>query len=220
MILRSVIFFLFLTVCCCRAQTAPDSSMKFDEAKWEDVVKDKDYTETYEEEEKKEDRKKDFGDIKTPSMNLGGLRYVFYFLVVAGILFLIAKILQNMSNAPVLGTGDGKTYTLEEVEEKMMEIDLDAILKQAVLSKDFRLALRINFLIIIKALTLSGKITWAREKTNWEYLNEIRDMLVAHKFKIIVVSFESIWYGEHSVSEEQFNTLQASYHLFKNGISK
>jgi hypothetical protein len=44
--------------------------------------------------------------------------------------------------------------------------------------------------------------------------------LVAHKFKIIVVSFESIWYGEHSVSEEQFNTLQASYHLFKNGISK
>jgi hypothetical protein len=219
MIGRRAFIFLFFILCFCRMQAVKDSCMKFDEAKWESVVNDKDYTETYEEEEKKPEKHKDFGDVKAPSMNLGGLRYVFYFLVVAGILFLIAKILQNMSTTPVLSTGD-KTYTLEEVEEKMMEIDLDGILREAVLARDFRLALRINFLIIIKTLTLSGKIAWAREKTNWEYLNEIKDMLVAHKFRIIIVSFESIWYGEHSVSEEQFNSLQASYNTFKNGITK
>jgi hypothetical protein len=101
----------------------------------------------------------------------------------------------------------------------MLEIDLDKILNDALLAGDHRLALRINFLIIIKTLSLRGKIIWAKEKTNWEYYNEIKDLNTASGFKDIISTFEPIWYGEYTVSEELFNKLQPSYEWYKKQLS-
>ena len=67
-------------------------------------------------------------------------------------------------------------------------------------------------------LTLNGKIAWTKEKTNGEYLKEIKDMMLAYNFRNIVLSFETIWYGEHDVNEDQYNSLQSSYEQFKTSI--
>ena len=195
-----------------------DTCLNITEAQWEKISKEKDYTETYADSETKEKNSSN-PDIKTPSMDLGGLKYIFYFVIAGAILFLVAKILQNMNSTPEIDINKGKIYTLKEVEEKILEIDLDKILNAALTAKEYRLALRINFLIIIKKLTLSGKIVWAKEKTNWEYLNEIRDKMLADKFKLIVLTFETIWYGEHDLNENQFNSLQSSYETFKNNVT-
>ncbi|MBI3519403.1 MAG: hypothetical protein HY062_08620 [Bacteroidetes bacterium] len=150
-----------------------------------------------------------------PTMDLGGFKYVFYILVAGAILFLVVKILQNINASPAIDIDKGRVYTLSEVEEKILEIDLDKIFNEALLAGDYRLALRINFLIIIKILTLSGKISWTKEKTNWEYYHEIKDHVIALKFKEIVEPFETIWYGEHAINENQFNRLLPSYESFK-----
>jgi hypothetical protein len=212
--MRRLFFFLLLVVCA-RSYSVQDSCLKVSGSDWEKISK-KDYTETFVDPEP-EKMKKDFSDLKAPSMDLGGLKYVFYVIVVAAILFLVIKILQNINTTPVINPGV-ESYTLEQIEEKVLEIDLDKILADAIAARDFRLALRLNFLIIIKKLSLSGKIVWQKEKTNGEYLREIKDMMLSYNFRNIVLSFESIWYGEHTVNEEQYASLQSSYEQFKSSI--
>ena len=217
MIFRKVclLFFLVLSY---PIVAVKDTCLNITETQCEKIAKEKDYTETYVDSETKE-KNTGASNVKMPSMDLGGLKYLFYFLVAGAILFVVAKILQNINSSPAINIDQGRVYTLEEVEDKMLEIDLDKILNDALIAKDYRLALRINFLIIIKKLTLSGKIVWTKEKTNWEYLNEIRDKVLAEKFKLIVLTFETIWYGEHDLNENQFNSLQSSYETFKNNVA-
>lgn len=195
-----------------------DSCLKISETNWNKISQGKSYVETYKDSETKEkDTSK--SKFKMPSSDLGDFKYVFYILVAGAILFLVVKILQNINSAPSIDINKGRVYTLSEVEDKMLEIDLDKILNDALIDKDYRLALRINFLIVIKMLSLSGKITWTKEKTNWEYFSEIKDEMTALKFKEIVVTFESIWYGEHTLTENQYNRLQPAYESFKNKLA-
>jgi hypothetical protein len=202
------------------SQATSDSSLVITESQWNEVSKGKNYTETYKEDDAKEPEKNKLkSDFKMPSTNFGGLKYVFYFLVGGAILFLVIKILQNINASPNIDIDAGRVYSLSEVEDKILEIDLDKILNDALAVGDYRLALRVNFLIIIKALSLSGKIIWTKEKTNWEYYHEIKDHALALNFKEIVEPFETIWYGEHELNESQFNRLKPSYDTFKNKLN-
>lgn len=218
MIGRKLYLLLILFLLGASSYAVKDSCLKITEAQWNKISKDKDYTETFADFETKE-RSSSGSGIKAPSFDMGGLKYLFYFLVAAAILFVIAKILMNINSSPNINIDNDRVFTLAEVEEKMLEIDLNKILNDALLAGDHRLALRINFLIIIKTLSLRGKIVWAKEKTNWEYFNEIKDYTTATGFREIISTFEPIWYGEYAVSEDLFNKLQPSYDRFKNQLN-
>jgi len=201
------------------SKASNDSCLKISETHWNTVSKEKNYIETYTDDDETKEKKKETSIGKRPSMDFGGFKYVFYIIIAGAIIFLVVKILQNINSSPNIDVDKGRVYTLSEVEDKMLDIDLDKILNDALLAADFRLALRINFLIIIKMLSLSGKIIWTKEKTNWEYFNELNDPTIALKFKEIVEPFETICYGEHELSESQFNRLQPAYTVFKNKLT-
>ena len=219
MIIRNLYLLLLMLILSFSSKASNDSCLKISETHWNTVSKEKNYIETYTDDDETKQKKKETSIGKRPSMDFGGFKYVFYIIIAGAIIFLVVKILQNINSSPNIDVDKGRVYTLSEVEDKMLDIDLDKILNDALLAADFRLALRINFLIIIKMLSLSGKIIWTKEKTNWEYFNELNDPTIALKFKEIVEPFETIWYGEHELSESQFNRLLPAYNVFKNKLT-
>jgi hypothetical protein len=219
MIIRNLYLLLLILILSFSSKASNDSCLKISETHWNTFSKEKNYIETYTDDDETKEKKKETSIGKRPSMDFGGFKYVFYIIIAGAIIFLVVKILQNINSSPNIDVDKGRVYTLSEVEDKMLDIDLDKILNDALLAADFRLALRINFLIIIKMLSLSGKIIWTKEKTNWEYFNELNDPTIALKFKEIVEPFETIWYGEHELSESQFNRLQHAYNVFKNKLT-
>lgn len=218
MIFRTIYLFFVMLLLSVSFFASKDSCLKISETQWNKISQGKSYVETYKDLETKE-KGTSKSNFKMPSGNIGGLKYVFYFLIAGAILFLVVKIILNINASPSIDINKGRVYTLSEVEDKMLEIDLDKILDEALFANDYRLALRINFLIIIKNLSLTGKITWTKEKTNWEYFGEIKEEMIALKFKEIVITFETIWYGEHTLTENQYKRLQPSYESFKNKLS-
>jgi hypothetical protein len=219
MIIRNLYLLLLILILSFSSKASNDSCLKISETHWNTFSKEKNYIETYTDDDETKEKKKETSIGKRPSIDFGGFKYVFYIIIAGAIIFLVVKILQNINSSPNIDVDKGRVYTLSEVEDKMLDIDLDKILNDALLAADFRLALRINFLIIIKMLSLSGKIIWTKEKTNWEYFNELNDPTIALKFKEIVEPFETIWYGEHELSESQFNRLQPAYNVFKNKLT-
>jgi len=218
MILRKLYLFFVMLLLSTMSYAVVDSCLKINETRWQQFSQDKSYVETFTDTDEKE-KEKNKSEFKMPSMNFEALKYVFYVLVGGSLLFLLVKIIQNMNTSPSITIPVDTAYTLSEIEDKILEIDLDKILEEALLAKDFRLALRINFLIIIKKLSLSGKIIWAKEKTNWEYCKAIQDEKIGLQFKNIVSEFEPIWYGEREFTENQFYELKPSYEALKNNLT-
>lgn len=211
--LFSLIVLLSLTL------SANNSNLELDKDVWEKHTEGIDYTENYKELDKAEEEKSNNINPRSLSYDWSGLKYVFYFLVIGLVLFLIIKILSNLNKNPNIKKQDISIEAIEEIEEKIHEIDLEALLQDAINQKNYHIALRINFLIIIKALSERNSISWAKEKTNWEYYDEIKEALIKDAFKKIVLAFEPVWYGERVLTKDGFDRLQPTFDNFKSKLS-
>lgn len=218
MIFRKIHFFVFILLLQTRFFAVNDSCLKIDKQQWQKIANENLYNEAPEKTAPEKSHRPLF-DLGSTNYSFEGFKYVFYILVAGCILFLIVKIAIATKKPVDVSVNKNQVYNLSTVEEKMFEIDLDKILNDALVANDYRLALRINFLIVIKLLAQSGKINWAKEKTNWEYFNEIKDFTTAIKFKEIVLSFEPIWYGELSVNQQQFQVVQPFYEILKTELA-
>jgi hypothetical protein len=180
---------------------------RLSQSRWNAISKGVDYTETFK--ESKPDHRK--GVSSPVDYDFRNFKYIFYTVVIGIMAFLIIKILANFRQGPaVKETGIG-LVSIDEIEEKIHEINLDDLFMEALNAKNFKVALRIKFLIIIKILSKKGDIVWAKKKTNWEYYSELNDGNLSRQFKAIILNFESVWYGEHLLTEEQFNEVSPDY---------
>jgi len=211
-----IILVLFVFCISKNGRCKKDEALTITKTNWEKTKKGVDYTEHFKERNPKKIDNIDFSPYK---YDISAFKYVFYFLVVGLIVFLIIKIIINYNKNPNIKTQKIDIDAIEEIEEKMHEIDLEALLKEALEAKKYNIALRINFLIIIKTLSLKGEIEWTKEKTNWEYFSELKTISLKPDFKNIIISFESIWYGEHAITENQYLDLSPQYEKFKTTLN-
>lgn len=209
---RTYILLFFLTIS--SSLTDANPALKLSPKQWTEISKGIDYTETYTDLEK-ETKKSDSLKWDPLDYNFSNLKYVFYFLIIGLVIFMMVKIIRNVNKKPTIQPKTISIDSMEEIEEKMHELNLDELLQEALKANNYRIALRIHFLIIIKMLSQKGEIIWAKEKTNWEYHSEIKDKNISSLFKQIIMSFEPVWYGEHPLSEEQFNVLNPEYEHMK-----
>ena len=98
--------------------------------------------------------------------------------------------------------------TIENIDAHIHESDLDRMIRQAVEQRNFSLAVRLYYLAIIKELSLSRAIRWRREKTNRDYLRELRHTPLFENFREATRIFERSWYGNKRLAEADFQMLQ------------
>lgn len=189
----------------------PDSTMQMNTAEWSSICAGDDYRETYT--ERKEDPDKTTNvkpSVSLGSIHWGGMRYLYYGLVLGAIVGIAIWLMRKSGGNKEVAKSTPVVETLEQIEEHLHEIDLESLLRDASASGNFRLALRLHFLIIIKLLTQKGYIEWAREKTNWEYHREVTDSAVAEGFREVIVAFENSWYGEHPLDIREYYRVESA----------
>ncbi len=202
------LFFLLIILVYTSICSGSNSGLKLTEEQWRQLSKGVDYTESFK--SQKVERKKGTSVKMTP-YDFSNLKYLFYTIVVGILLVLIVRIFYNLNKNPAIKEAKINIDSINEIEEKMHELNLDDLLKEAISVKNFRIALRIKFLIIIKMLSQNGNINWAKEKTNWEYYTELNEKKLSSQFKDVILNFERVWYGELMLTEDQFNLVSPSY---------
>lgn len=114
----------------------------------------------------------------------------------------------------------GTSLSLEEIEENLAENDPTDLIEQAVNAGNYRLALRLYYLKIIRELSLADVISWKRDKTNGDYLKELRMDALHVPFRNITLAFERIWYGNRNLSAQEFQQIRPEFDHFINSIPK
>jgi len=145
-----------------------------------------------------------FGITLSPQL-LQVIEYFIYFLLVILAIYLIVKVLINESFNSIF---QKKAKTINDInltEEHIEGIDINNLLDSALKEKDYRLAIRYQFLLTLQKLSKNDIIEWHFDKTNSDYLTEIKQPQLQNGFKKITYLYDYIWYGEQTIDDIKYS---------------
>lgn len=138
-----------------------------------------------------------------------GLSIFQYILIIAVIIIIVLLVLKNDIRAVFYGKSASVPIDFKEFEDDIHKINFDELITDAISKKDFRKAVRLHFLKLLKELTDSNLITWQIDKTNNDYSMELSNSKYSGKFKELALMYEYVWYGDLKMDEEHFkNTIR------------
>lgn len=140
----------------------------------------------------------DFVDYKT-------LEYIIYGLLGIIVLYLLIKFLLQNPISSVFKTEDKAINGFSYVEENIEQVDFDKLINKSIKETNYRLATRYLYLKSLKSLANKKTIEWHFDKTNSDYLNEIKDSNIKALFKRVSYIYDYVWYGEFPIDEASFN---------------
>ncbi len=89
--------------------------------------------------------------------------------------------------------------------------ELELLLEKALAKEDYREAIRVYFIFVIRGLIKKNGIVWEKEKTNFSYLNEMRENPFFMPFESCVSVYEIVWYGERQLSKSEYEQVEPRF---------
>ena len=141
------------------------------------------------------------------------LTYVGYGLVAIALIYLIVKLVggigrPSVSNVPAVAVTD------EDHVEDIATVDIDPLLAAALAQRNYRRAVRLQYLAQIKRLAERGLIHWRMDKTNYDYQRELAGGELRTPFAEISLLFEYVWYGDMALDEPTYRRMSERFAVF------
>lgn len=146
--------------------------------------------------------------------NLSGLSWLGWIFVIvfgAAVIGLIIYLIVNSSKKPKNVSIDTNDFYEDIAPADIPLTELQKRLNQALDKGDYRGAVRIYYLFILKDLSEKKWIFWEKEKTNMHYLREMSGKSEFDDFNKSISYFEVIWYGKREIDQNQFQTIQPNF---------
>lgn len=136
--------------------------------------------------------------------------------IIVFVIYLIVKAVMNDEGRWVFGkSSDKKIIHYDEIERNLQIVDFEKLINEALKSGERRLAIRYYYLWLLKKMASKEIIEWDVEKTNSDYIYEIKNTKLKEEFTYLSYLYNYIWYGEFDFDE---NTLQKAIKTFQKTI--
>jgi len=133
-------------------------------------------------------------------------------LIVVYVIYLIVKIVLNKDGQWVFGKSTTrKVYTDEEIEKNLIYVDFEKLIRETLQDNKSRLAIRYYYLWVLKRLSEENIIEWHTDKTNSDYLYEIKSQNLRTNFQYLSYLYNYIWYGEFEMDETTFLNARSAF---------
>lgn len=99
-------------------------------------------------------------------------------------------------------------------EENISELNIDELISDAVGRKQWRLAVRYQYLKALRMLADRDLIRWRAGKTNMDYYSELNGVQLRSAFLAATDDFENVWYGNSEVTERHYEVSKATLSNF------
>jgi len=134
------------------------------------------------------------------------------YLIVIGALFLLGWLFMRVNPKDVLSkTQDLPNVNLDEDEDIINNKDINLLIQQALTQKNYRLAIRYYYLLVLKNLSEKELIVWESQKTNTDYVRELSDGAIKNQLKTITRLYDFIWYGNFEINEKSYRQAEKEF---------
>jgi hypothetical protein len=138
-------------------------------------------------------------------------------LAIAAIVFFVVKVM-GMKDGGLFSRNSNGDLPFTTSSEDINNISFDAAIREAIESRNFRLAIRLLYLQSLKQLSDKGYIQWQINKTNSDYIMEVAGKPWQSLFRKLTYNFEYTWYGEMNIGNEEFQNLNVQFQQFNNQL--
>lgn len=149
----------------------------------------------------------DLPDVDAPDwfVSAGFWKTLLFILLFAVLIIIAYYIIKNRKPKDVK-----VLYDLEDdwAPERIEKSELELLLEEAMNNKNYRAAVRIYFMFILKDLSEKNLIKWKKDKTNYHYLLELRSHHIHDDFNSVVRIYDLVWYGDYQIGEAEFSQVQ------------
>ena len=111
----------------------------------------------------------------------------------------------------VFGSGPKRTRQVTEIEENIVELDLDKLLRDAEKASKWRLALRYQWLKVLRRLVDEGRIKWQPRFTDADYLAQLKDPAWRATFSEMSFLFKWVWYGDAPMDAQRYERMKPAF---------
>lgn len=141
-------------------------------------------------------------------------------LIVIYVIYSIVKLILNKEGQWIFGKSTSqKIMKYDDIELNLKNIDFEKLIKDTLKSGEKRLAIRYYYLWLLKKMSEKNVIEWNPEKTNSDYLYEIKNESIRNDFGYVSYLYNYIWYGEFDLDENTFEKAQKTFEKTLQSIS-
>lgn len=133
-------------------------------------------------------------------------------LLILLVIYLIVKAILNKEGTWIFGSkSDRNLIRYDEIEKNLHLVDFEKLIKDSINSGEHRLSIRYYYLFLLKKMSEKQIIEWDVEKTNSDYIYEIKSAELRARFEYLSYLYNYMWYGEFAVSIEEFEKAKKAF---------
>jgi hypothetical protein len=155
-----------------------------------------------------------FGKNQRPDVNGNWMDAVIKALAIVVILvvvYFITRAILHKESYWIFGRSRKGIAVQDADAENILVMDLEQLIQQTKTAGDYRLAVRYYYLSLLKKLSFREIITWHWDKTNTDYLYEIKDSTLRKDFEYLSYVYDHSWYGDFPVDEKAFAKAERAF---------
>lgn len=150
-----------------------------------------------------------------PESTVSGIEFflkILAILIISTAIFFIIKYLMG-KDGHFFFSRKNKKVNIESavLHENIHEINFPTSIATFENKKEFRSAIRYQFLFVLKKMSDQKLIQWNSEKTNTDYITEITDVNQKISYQKLSYIFENVWYGEQRIDDVHYEKLKADF---------
>ena len=163
--------------------------------------------------------KKNSGAQQQPAQ-MEWVEVLLWFIIIGGFAGFIMWYLANSN----IGLFRKKSIMIDTGEEETETRDIFSIqyrmeIEKAVANSNYRFAVRLMYLQLLKDLSERNIILYKLEKTNFEYLLQLVSTKFHHDFFRVTRSYEYCWYGQFEINADAYQVIKNDFKNLEQKLS-
>lgn len=149
---------------------------------------------------------------------LASLLALLPYVMIGALLGVLIWVFLKIDNARAIVQTHSKGVYIGDDEEILKNEDILSLIDPALQDKNYRLAVRYYYLLTLQKLSGKELIDWQVQKTNHEYIYEIKNNNLRKQFGQLTDVYDYIWYGNFEVDEPAFAKAQLAFNKINSEI--
>lgn len=155
-----------------------------------------------------------FGKPIASAVNVLFTKYIIHALIIGGALLLFILALRRAVFTSALRGKPMRASTVNDVHAELEREDLDALAAEAERAGEWRRAVRLRYLQVLRHCIDRGLLQWRPEHTDRDYTRQLSDPAQRNAFGGIVFTFQWVWYGDAALDADRYALLIAPFRAF------
>jgi hypothetical protein len=102
--------------------------------------------------------------------------------------------------------------------DNIFEINYQREIDKAVSNGNYRFAIRLLFLRVLKNLSEKRVIDYTHDRTNFDYLSQVHSTKYYNDFFRLTLNYEYSWYGQFDIDAQKFDVIKNEFEKFDRSL--